>query len=212
MRRFSPAALGSAVVLAAIASTAAIALSPSWETWLDRLPPAQRVELQQRQARWQALTPVEQAVYGQRQLRWLSLPIEQRRAQRERWQAWRDLPEQERMQLRRTAVEFAGLPVDQRQRLRAEFDALDGRVRHGWLLGPTLGAEYPRLQPLLAFVAADERTRLLDVLRAMTPAERNDLATLAQRTPPEARDILRRELLSTASGQRSEWLRQRLDQ
>ena len=212
MRRFSPAALASAMLLAAIASTAAIALSPAWETWLDRLPPAQRVELQQRQARWQTLTPVEQAVYGQRQLRWQSLPIEQRRVQRERWQAWRDLPEQERMQLRRIAAEFTGLPADQRQRLRAEFDALDGRARHGWLLGPTLGAEYSRLQPVLAFVTADERVRLLDVLRAMTPAERNDLATLAQRTPPEARDALRRELLSTASGQRSEWLRQRLDQ
>ena len=212
MRRFNSAALGVAVMFAAIASTAAIALSPSWETWLERLPPAQRVELQQRQARWRTLTPVEQAVYGQRQLRWLSLPIEQRRAQREHWQAWRDLPERERAQLRRIAADFAGLPADQRQRLRAEFDALDGRTRHGWLLGPTLGAEYPRLQPLLAFVTADERTRLLDVLRAMTPAERNDLATLAQRTPPEARDALRRELLSTASGQRSEWLRQRLDQ
>ncbi len=212
MRRFSPATLGAAVALVAIASTAAIALSPSWHAWMERLPAAQRVELQQRQARWQALTPVERAVYGQRQLRWQSLPLEERRVQREHWQSWRALPEPERVQLRRTAAQFAALPAAERERLRAEFDALDGRVRHGWLLGPALGAEYPRLQPLLAFVVDDERAQLLDALRTMTPAERNDLATLAQRTPPEARDALRRELLSTSSAQRSEWLRQRLDQ
>lgn len=209
MRRSS--AIAAAVLLAAIGSVVAIAQAPSFEAWLDRLPPAQRIELQQRQARWRTLTPVEQAVYGQRQLRWLSLPVETRRVQREQWQAWRDLPESERLRLRRAASDFAALPPEQRQRLRLQFDALDGRERHGWLLGPTLGAEYPHLQPLLAFVAADQRTQLLEVLRAMTPAERNDLAILAQRTPPQARDALRRELLSTASAQRSEWLRQRLD-
>lgn len=209
MPRFNRATLG--LALAAIASTAAIALSPSLDTWLERLPAAQRVEWEQRQARWRALTPVEQAVYGQRQLRWQSLPIEERRRQREYWQAWRELPESERAQLRRASAQFAALPADERQRLRAQFDAQDGLARRGWLLGPLLGAEYVRLQPLLGFIEADERAQLLEALRTMTPAERNDLATLAQRTPPEARDGLRRELLSTASAQRSEWLRQRLD-
>lgn len=211
MRRCSPMIPG-VLALAAIASGVAIALSPSLDPWLDRLPPALRVELQQRQARWQALTPVEQAVYGQRQLRWQALPAEARRAQREQWQAWQALPDSERAQLRRAAADVAALPADRQQPLRAQFDALDGRARRGWLLGPTLGAEYPRLQPLLAFVAAGERQPLLDMLRAMTPAERNDLAMLAQRTPPEARDALRRELLSTAPHNRSEWLQQRLDQ
>jgi hypothetical protein len=211
MQRFSRARPRLALMLAMVVSTTALALPSSFGRWLERLPAAQRVELQQRQARWQALTPVERAVYGQRQLHWLALPIEERRAQRERWQAWRDMPEREREQLRRAAREFAALPADQRRQLRARFDALDGGARRGWLLGPVLGADYPRLQPLLAFVVADERTRLLDVLRAMAAAERDDLAVLAQRTPPEDREMLRRDLLATASVQRSEWLRQRLD-
>ncbi len=211
MRRSSPL-LSGALALAAVASSVAIALSPTLDPWLDKLPSSARVELEQRQLRWQGLTPVEQAVYGQRQLRWQALPDAVRRARRERWQAWQDLPDAERAQLRRVSAEFVALPVDRQRQLREQFDALDGRERHGWLLGPVLGAEYPRLQPLLAFVAADERKQLLDMLRAMTPAERNDLAMLAQRTPPEARDALRRELLSTALPNRSEWLRQRLDQ
>lgn len=209
MRRFS-AWLPVAFALAAGGTAAA--LSPQQQAMLEKLPVAQRVELEQRQAQWRALSAVEQAVFGQRQLRWQGLPEPVRRERRERWQAWRALPESERTQLRSAAAAWTALPADQRQALRARFDALDGRERHGWLLGPVLGAEYARLSPLFAFVEADERQRLLDALRSMTPAERNDLAVLAQRTPPEAREALRRELLSTAAPQRSEWLRQRLDQ
>ncbi|TWI01649.1 uncharacterized protein DUF3106 [Luteimonas cucumeris] len=197
--------------LAAIASTAAIALSQSLDASIDHLPPAQRMQWQQRQARWQALTPVEQAVYGQRQLRWQALPEAARREQREQWQAWQELPEHERAQLRRVAADVAALPAPERQRLRATFDALDGRIRRGWLLGPVLGAEYERLQPLFAFVAADERRRLLDVVRAMTPVERAQLARLAQGTPPQSRAALRGELLSTATDKRGAWLQQRLE-
>lgn len=211
MRR-SSALPAAALAALAIAAAAAATLSPQNQALLDRLPVAQRVELEQRQARWQALSPVEQAVYGQRQLRWQAMPEAVRRERRERWQAWRALPESERAQLRRAAAAWTALPAEQRPPLRARFDGLDGREKHGWLLGPTLGAEYVRMQPLLAFVQPEERERLLAALRAMTPAERGDLAVLAQRTPPEARDGLRRELLSTAAANRAEWLRQRLDQ
>ncbi|TKR30418.1 DUF3106 domain-containing protein [Luteimonas gilva] len=198
--------------LAAVAAAATAALSPQHQALLDQLPVAQRVELEQRQARWRALSPVEQAVYGQRELRWQALPEAVRRERRERWQAWRALPENERAQLRRAAADWAALPPERQRPVRAQFDALDGREKHGWLLGPTLGAEYVRLQPLLAFVEAEERARLLQTLREMNPAERADLAVLAQRVPPDAREALRRELLSTAAANRGEWLRRRLDQ
>lgn len=209
MRRSSALLLAAAV---AVAAATAAALSPQHQALLDRLPVAQRVELEQRQARWRALSPVEQAVYGQRQLRWLALPEAIRRERRERWQAWQALPENERAQLRRAAAAWAALPAEQRPPIRARFDALDGREKHGWLLGPALGAEYARMQPLLAFVEPEQRAQLLQVVREMTPAERADLAVLAQRAPPDAREALRRDLLSTAQANRSEWLRRRLDQ
>lgn len=210
MRRSS--VLWTAAIALAAAAAAAWAWSPQQRALLDQLPVAQRVEWEQRQARWQALSPVEQAVYGQRQLRWQALAEPVRRERRERWQAWQALSENERAQLRRAAAVWAALPAEQQQPIRARFDALDGREKHGWLLGPTLGAEYARLLPLLAFVDAEERERLLRALREMSPAERADLAVLAQRTPPEAREALRREWLSTAAANRSEWLRRRLDQ
>lgn len=206
MRRYRQAWLLAGVV--AVFAAAALAVP---DPAIDKLPPSLRVELQERQVRWQRLTPVEQALYGQRQVRWQALTVEARRAQRERWQAWESLPEDQRARVRRAATDFAALPVERQQALRAQFDAIDGRDRHGWLLGPGLGAEYARLQPLLAFVSPDERATLLATLRTMTPTERDDLSTLAQRTSPEARAELRRELLSTAAANRGAWLRQRLD-
>lgn len=210
MRRSSVLWLVAIALIAAAA--AATAWSPQHRALLDRLPVAQRVEWEQRQARWQALSPVEQAVYGQRQLRWQALAEQVRRERRERWQAWQALPENERAQLRHAAAAWTALPAEQQRPVRARFDALDGREKRGWLLGPALGAEYARLLPLLAFVETEERERLLQALREMSPAERADLAVLAQRTPPEARAALRREWLSTAAANRGEWLRRRLDQ
>ena len=98
------------------------------------------------------------------------------------------------------------------QALRQQFLQLDGSTRRGWLLGPALGADYAALQPLLAQVPVLERESLLQVLRTMSPLQRRELAVLAQRTPPQQRPQLRRDLLSTAQVNRSAWLRQRLDQ
>jgi hypothetical protein len=45
----------------------------------------------------------------------------------------------------------------------------------------------------------------------MTPTERADLAVLAQRTPPQQRDALRRGLLSTSDANRAVWLQAQLE-
>lgn len=160
---------------------------------LDAMPPAQRTALQARLAQWDAL------------------PESERRARREHALAWRALPPDERAQVTLAATVYATLPPEQQQALRRQFDALDGRDRHGWLLGPVLGADYPRLQSLLSYVPAEQQSPLLQVLRAMSASERADLGVLAQRTPPEGRDALRRALLSTAAGNRAAWLRMQLD-
>ena len=175
------------------------------------LSPPQQNEWRRRDATLKAMTPAQRAAFEQRIAQWNALPEPVRRARREHALAWRALPVDERAQVTLAATVFATLPPEQQQALRNQFDALDGRDRHGWLLGPVLGADYPRLQSLLSYVPMEQQSRLLQVLRAMSAAERADLAVLAQRTPPEGRDALRRALLSTSAGNRTVWLQSQLD-
>lgn len=105
----------------------------------------------------------------------------------------------------------AALPAAEQQALRAGFAALDASERHDWLLGPALGAGMVALHPLLLQVPAVERAPLLATLRAMSPAEREGLGMLAQRTAPQDRDALRRALLSTSQTNRASWLQSQLD-
>ena len=94
--------------------------------------------------------------------------------------------------------------------MRAQFDALDASQRRGWRLGPTLGADYEKLQPLLAYVPPAQRLPLLASLRAMTAEQRAELAVLAQRTPPQDRQALRAELLAQPGAQLESWLQRKL--
>lgn len=209
MRRLEQA--GVAALLAVVAAVAGAALPPALEAQLSKLPPPLQRQLRAREATLQALPLAQRQALQQRSAAWDALPLAQRRELRERWQAWQALPAQQQWQLRTAATAFAALPGEQQQALRARFQALDESERRGWRLGPTLGADYPRLQPLLMQVPAAQREPLLAVLRAMTPAELDDLSTLAQRTPPPERDALRRDLVSTSAANRAAWLRLRLD-
>jgi hypothetical protein len=210
MRRLDRAFAGAAL-LAAVAATAIAALPPALQEQLSKLPAPLQQQLRAREAEVQALAPERREALRQRLAAWDALPLALRRERRERWQAWQSLPAHEQWQLRTAATAFAALPLEQQQALRARFAQLDDTARHGWLLGPTLGADYARLQPLLMQVPAAQRGPLLAVLRAMTPAELDDLAILAQRTAPQQRDALRRELVSTSAANRAAWLRMRLD-
>jgi hypothetical protein len=210
MRRLDRAFAGAAL-LAAVAATAIAALPPALQEQLSKLPAPLQQQLRAREAEVQALAPERREALRQRLAAWDALPLALRRERRERWQAWQSLPAHEQWQLRTAATAFAALPLEQQQALRARFAQLDDTARHGWLLGPALGADYARLQPLLMQVPAAQRGPLLAVLRAMTPAELDDLAILAQRTAPQQRDALRRELVSTSAANRAAWLRMRLD-
>jgi hypothetical protein len=210
MRRLDRAFAGAAL-LAAVAATAIAALPPALQEQLSKLPAPLQQQLRAREAEVQALAPERREALRQRLAAWDAVPLALRRERRERWQAWQSLPAHEQWQLRTAATAFAALPLEQQQALRARFAQLDDTARHGWLLGPALGADYARLQPLLMQVPAAQRGPLLAVLRAMTPAELDDLAILAQRTAPQQRDALRRELVSTSAANRAAWLRMRLD-
>lgn len=195
---------------ASVAFPAMFSPTPAMVPQGVRSPP-QQSEWRRREAALDAMTSTQRTAFEQRIALWDALPESERRARRERALAWRALPAEERAQVSLAATVFSTLPPEQQQALRRQFDALDGRDRHGWLLGPVLGADYPKLQSLLSYVPVEQQLPLLQVLRAMSAAERADLGMLAQRTPPEGRDGLRRALLSTAAGSRGAWLRMQLD-
>lgn len=178
---------------------------------LPQLQPLQRAQLRQRAATWGGWTAAERADFAARASTWDALPPSQRGERRERYRAWQALPADERIAVRTAMGRYAAFPPDQQQALRAQFEALDGSQRRGWLLGPVLGMDYPALQPLLAQVPAADHEAVLRVLRAMTRQQRVDLAVLVQRTPPHERDELRRALLSTSAANRDQWLWLRLE-
>jgi hypothetical protein len=164
-------------------------------------PPAERLA---------ALDPAGRARAAQRRAQWDALSYAERGERRERWVAWQNLSRAERQMLRDAGARHATRTADEQAALRARFDALDGSVRHGWLLGPDLGADYPRLHPLIAQVPAEARTALLEALRGLDAQARDDLAVLAARTPPQSRAELRIELLATPPAQRARWLRRKV--
>jgi hypothetical protein len=143
--------------------------------------------------------------------RWDALPARVRGTRRGQWQAWRALTASERIRLRDIAQRWHALDPQRQQELRARFDAQSFDARNGWRLGPALGRDWPRISALFAYVDADQRDALLQVLRQTDHAGWDVLARLAQTTPPEERARLRTDLLSQAPSQRAEWIRAQLE-
>lgn len=162
-------------------------------------------------ARWQAMSPAEQTAWQQQRIAWDALPLHEREDRRARYAAWRALDEVQRARLRAAAAEVAALPPEHQAALRTQFAVLDAMQRNGWRLGPALGADWPRLQPLFAYVPPGERDAALSLLRQLDAEQRDDVAALAQRLPPQDRDAFRRELLAVPVSQRRAWLQQRRD-
>lgn len=190
---------------------AAQAVLDDYARILPQLQPIERAQLRQRAATWTGWSAAERTEFGAHAAAWDALSPSQRGERRERYAAWRALPADDRAAVRAAMRRYAALPAEQQQALRAQFEALDRSDRRGWLLGPSLGADYPALQPLLAQVPAVDHEALLRVLRAMPRQQRIDLAVLVQRTPPQERDELRRALLSTSAANRQQWLWLRLE-
>lgn len=200
-----------AVLLACAAAALAQALPEALQEQASSLTSAQRDQLYRRTASLRAMTAPQRQQFERNLEQWKSLGETERRERRDRWQAWQSLPAAERAQLQAAATAFAALPVQAQLDLRARHAQLEDSRRRGWLLGPALGAHWDRLQPLLMQVPDDEREPLLAALRAMTPQQRADLGVLAQRTPPQSRDRLRRELLAVPAANRGAWLVAQLD-
>ncbi|MDQ3288535.1 MAG: DUF3106 domain-containing protein [Pseudomonadota bacterium] len=201
-----------ALALVAGATQAADAVMPAdFRGVLPQLQPQLRMQLAANAERWSGWSAVQQEAFIARAAAWDALSPSERAVQRERYAAWQSLPPRERTAIRAAASRFSGLRREHRQAIRARFDGLDRSVQRGWLLGPVLGRDYPALQPLLAQVPQEEHKPLLEVLRAMSPAQRADVAVLVARTPPQERAGLRRELVSTPASNRDRWLWSRLE-
>lgn len=176
-----------------------------------RLPSEARSRLEQHAAAWTRWSPAERRSQQARLDAWDALPLAERARRRTEYAALQSLTPSERLRVRQAADAFARLPANRRAELQMEFEQLDASAHRGYLLGPDLGRDYPRLQPLLAQVPDAEHTTLLRVLRQMSPTQRDGLATLVQRTPPTDRAALRRELAATTLSNRDTWLWTRLD-
>ncbi|KLJ00169.1 hypothetical protein WQ56_10180 [Luteimonas sp. FCS-9] len=177
---------------------------------LDRLPEADRARLTARAAQLATMSPDERDALVARRAAWAALPAAERARRRLAFEAVSDLPEADRARLQQAAAYFAGLPEDEQQALRLRFEQLDQGLRRGWLLGPTLGAEWPQLHALFAAMPEAQRAPAIAALRAASPQARADLAVLAQRTPPQDRDALRRQWLAVPAPERDAWLRARV--
>ncbi len=213
MRRVEVVVAGMMLLVGMLAATMRLsAQTASLADRIGQMPPPLQKQLRARQATLRAMSPAQRQAFAQRVSAWDALPRGEQRSRREHWQAWQALPAAQQWQLRTARQQFMGLPEDQQRDLRAQFAKLDGSDRRGWLLGPSLGADYPGLRPLLMQVPVTQREPLLAVLRKMSRAERLDLVTLAQRSAPQERDALRRELISTPAANRAAWLRSRLQQ
>ncbi|CAA9355504.1 MAG: hypothetical protein AVDCRST_MAG71-3047 [uncultured Lysobacter sp.] len=186
------------------------ALLSDFARTLPLLQPRERSRLVQRAEVWAGWSRAQRRAQQAGLAAWDALPAAERGERRERYLAWQALPIDERRRIDAAREVFAAFAPGQQQELRARFAAVDLGTARGWRLGPALGADYAALQPLLAQVPVDEHEALLRVLRAMTPPQRQDLAVLVQRTPPQERGALRRELVSTAASSRDAWLYERL--
>lgn len=204
-------ALGSVLLAAAAGSGAQQGDARAVRAQIAKLPVAQRDAYYRREAMLRAMTPAQRADFERRIAEWHGLPEAERRQRRARWHAWQALPAAERARMQTAAVEFAALSVETQLELREGYAKLDEAERRGWLLGPTLGADWAGLQPLLMHVPEVERDALLEALRAMSAQQRADLSVLAQRTPPQARARLRADLLATPAAQRGHWIVQQLE-
>lgn len=180
------------------------------EAAIARVPASLQPALRADARRWRAWTPVQQAAYRERQAAWDAQPPATRAELRERYAAWQALDASARRALADAARAFAALPAEQQEGQRSNFAAQDLSAQRGWLLGPVLGADYPKLQPLIAQLPEAEHAATLRVLRALQPGERADLVLLAQRTPPQERAALLRELRSTSAANRAAWLQARV--
>ncbi|KGQ18050.1 putative secreted protein [Lysobacter dokdonensis DS-58] len=189
-----------------------VTLPESTSSAIARIPAPLQQDLRDQAALWTSWTAAQRQAFAQRTHAWDAQPRATQMRLRERYAAWRALDGIAREAVESAVQAFAQKTPQEQAQLRVQFDALDPIAQRGWLLGPAIGGDYPKLHALLAQLPEAQHAPMLRLLRRMTNAERADLSILAQRVPPQDRAALVQALLSTADAQRSAWLQVRLAQ
>ena len=112
--------------------------------------------------------------------------------------------------MRAVARRLGLVPVADQAGLRERFAAQLPDARRGWWLGPQLGATWPRVAPLFAFLPQAQREPVLRLLRQSDHEDIDAMERLAQVTPPEDREAVRTALLKVPAARRRAWVLQRL--
>ena len=141
---------------------------------------------------------------------WDALPQPERRADRAAWAEWHALPATEQARLQLAASQWQTLSSEQQQALQTQFSEQSFDAQRGWRLGPQLGRDWPRIAALFTYIEPEQRSAILQVVRALSEDDIATLARLAQTTPPQARAQLRANLLAQPATQRSAWLQAQL--
>ena len=184
---------------------------PAQVEWLDRIQGVVTASLEDDKAEdILVLDLTGRAAFADRMVAWDRLPPLERARRRAEYADWLALDPATRSRLQQAAATLATLPPAQQQALLTRFGQLDQSEQAGWRLGPDIGADFARLQPLLAYMPQAEIAPMRAVLRQLTAPQRADLAVLAQRTPPQDRDALRQALIAADPAGRGQWLQERL--
>lgn len=174
------------------------------------LDPRTRREVLGQAAHWQALSPAQREALSARLAEWDTLPAAERAVRRGHLAAWAALPAPEQATLRRTAARLALAGPEAQGAARTAFAGLPAAEQDAWWLGPVLGEWFSPLQPLFAYVPADQRPQLLAMLRELPADTRGELGELARRLPAAEREKLRRDLLAAPAAERAALVHERL--
>ena len=143
---------------------------------IARVPAPLQPELRDQAALWLAFSPTQRRDFTQRAAQWDAQPRATQVRLRERYAAWRALDPIAFEAVESAVQAFAHRTPQEQATLRAQFDALDPIAQRGWLLGPAIGGDYPKLHALLAQLPQAQHAPMLRMLRRMNNAERADLS------------------------------------
>jgi len=184
-------------------------LASAREQW-SQLGADQQAELVVAARQWLAMDAQERAAVRARIRDWDALPALVRAQRRAPFAAWQRLAASDQRRVRLSAAAYAQLPAERQQALRAAFAQLPVEQQQVWLLGPGLAPDVIAVGGLFAFVPQSERDALLDVVRALPPASRMQLAQLSTRLTAPQLAVLRRDLIAAAPEQRPALIEQAL--
>ncbi len=188
------------------------ALLAPWSDAWSTVDTANRARVLANAKRWLAMDAKAHDAFEQRSAAWQALPPAARVRQRERYAAWLALPPDEQGRVRSGAANFAALPAGQQAALRADFASQEANRQTDWLLGPSTGGWIEQARTAFAFVPYGERDATMRMLQALPVEARAQLFELARRLPDHQRELLRKQLLGVAPGQRADMLNQRMGQ